>query len=101
MKLTRWLLPIFAIGAVFLIATPVLAIADPDSMSIDSVYVYRNCRETGDQLYLVTYNITYSSPPSESVTEATLRAILPYYGAAGVILIGVLAMTAKRNLQAL
>ena len=38
---------------------------------------------------------------SESVTEATLRTILPYYGAAGVILIDVLAMTARRNLRAL
>jgi hypothetical protein len=38
---------------------------------------------------------------AESVTEETLRTILPYYGAAGMILIAVLAMTAKRNLQAL
>ena len=56
--------------------TPVLAIADPDSMTVDEVYVYRNCRETGDQLYLVTYNITYGSPPSESVTEAFLCRLL-------------------------
>ena len=36
---------------------------------------------------------------SESVTEETLRTILPYYGAAGVILIAVLAITAKRSLR--
>lgn len=57
-------------------ATPVLAIADPDSMSVDEVYVYRNCRETGDQVYLITYTITYSSPPTESVTEAFLCRLL-------------------------
>jgi len=57
-------------------ATPVLAVADPDSMSVDEVYVYRNCRETGDQMYLVTYTITYSSPPTESVTEAFLCRLL-------------------------
>ena len=36
---------------------------------------------------------------SESVTEETLRTILPYYGAAGMILIAVLAVTAKRSLR--
>jgi hypothetical protein len=36
---------------------------------------------------------------SQSVTEETLRTILPYYGAAGVILIAVLAITAKRSLR--
>ena len=56
--------------------TPVLAIADPDSMSVDEIYVYRNCRQVGDQMYLVTYNITYASPPSESVTEAFLCRLL-------------------------
>ena len=57
-------------------ATPVLAIADPDSMSVDEVYVYRNCREVGDQMYLVTYTITYASPPTESVSEAFLCRLM-------------------------
>jgi len=36
---------------------------------------------------------------AQSVTEATLRTILPYYGAAGLVLIGVLAIMAKSNLK--
>lgn len=36
---------------------------------------------------------------SDSVDEATLRTILPWYGAAGIILIIVLVMTAKRSLR--
>ncbi len=38
---------------------------------------------------------------AQNVTEATLRTILPYYGTAGLILLGGLAILAKRNLKAL
>lgn len=38
---------------------------------------------------------------SQTTNEEILRTILPYYGAVGLILIILLAMTAKRNLQAL
>lgn len=78
MKLTRWLLPIFAVGVVFLMATPVLAIDDPDSMSVNAVYAYRNCRETGDQLYLVDYTISYNvtGNPDEDAGQAFLCRLL-------------------------
>jgi len=73
LKLTRWFLPaLVAVLATFMLITPVLAIAFPDDISIDSVFVYRNCREDGDQLYLVEYTIDYASLPDESVTEAYL-----------------------------
>lgn len=65
--------------AVFLImafTVPVLAIGQPDSISLDSVYVYRNCRETGDQLYICEYTIEYSSLPDESVTEAYILRLM-------------------------
>lgn len=88
-KLSRWFLPsLFAVFLVLFFATPVLAIDEPDAISIDGVWVYQNCRETGDQLYLVSYNITYTSPPTEDVSEAylvrlmdgatELRAVAPY-----------------------
>ena len=70
-KVTRWLLPLLvAVFATFALVTPVLAIADPESISIDAVYVYRNCREEGDQLYLVSYTIAYNVTPPETAYEA-------------------------------
>jgi len=74
----------------FLIIVPVLAIGDPDSVSVNAVYAYRNCREDGDQLYLIDYTIDYTiaGVPDETITEAflcrlmngstELRAVAPY-----------------------
>lgn len=73
-----------------LITSPVLAIDSPDSLQIDSVYVYHHCLETNDQLYLIEYTIDYSisGNPTENATEAylfrfldgltELNAIVPY-----------------------
>lgn len=60
----------------FAIVSPVLAIADPDDMSINSVWVYRNCKETGDQLYLIDYTIDYAVLPDETATEAYLVRLM-------------------------
>jgi len=56
--------------------TPVLAIADPDAISINGVWVYRNCREEGDQLYIVDYTIDYTVNPDENVAEAYLCRLM-------------------------
>ena len=78
-KLTRWFYPVLiAVLATFMFITPILAIDDPDDISVDAVWVYRNCRETGDQLYLIYYTIDYSviGNPDETVTEAFLCRLL-------------------------
>lgn len=72
MKLTRWLLPILAASLVLLIATPVLAIADPDDIELRAVYVFEDCLEAGDRGVLVDYYIDYASLPDETATEAYL-----------------------------
>lgn len=41
------------------------AIASPDSLTLNSVNVYRNALELNDQLYLVTGNISYTVNPVE------------------------------------
>lgn len=77
--------------AVFLIlffVTPCLAIDEPASLSVDGVWAYMNCKENGDQLYLISYSINYTSLPAESVSQAylvrlmngaiELRAVAPY-----------------------
>ena len=49
-----------AVLATFMFITPVLAIEQPDDLSLEGVWVYRNCREEDDQLYLVLELIDYS-----------------------------------------
>lgn len=45
--------------------TTIAAIAAPTTFAIDYVEVYRNCYETNDQLYLVTYTCDYAVNPTE------------------------------------
>ena len=81
------------LGLVLLLLLPVSVMAfidDPTSISINSVYVYENCREEGDQLYIIDYTITYpvDGNPDENITEAficrlmdgatELRGVAPY-----------------------
>ena len=70
-KLSRWLLPLLlAFVATFLLVTPILAIEPPDDIEINAIYVYRNCRQEGDQLYLVEYTIENTENPDETATIA-------------------------------
>ena len=51
-------------------AKPVMAaIAQPTSLSIDQVEVYRNALELNDQLYLITYTIEYGVNPTEGTAK--------------------------------
>ena len=76
-KTTRWFLPLLlALMGVFMFVTPCLAISPPDDIDILGVWAYRNCRETGDQLYLVEYEINDSPTPSETVTEAYMVRLM-------------------------
>ncbi len=64
-----------------LLATPVFAIADPDSPpSLDAVYVYEDLLEDGDVGILAEYYLDYDivTPvlPDETVTEAYLVAFI-------------------------
>jgi len=65
-----------------LVVSSVLAVDSPDSMTINSVYVYRHCLETDDQLYLVEYFVNYepigetSTNPDENITEAYLGRLM-------------------------
>lgn len=84
-RFTR-LLSILAIVTLWLllIASPVLAIGSPDELQINSVYVYRHCLETNDQLYLVEYFVDYDPDldpetddnPAENITEAYIGRLM-------------------------
>jgi hypothetical protein len=79
LKITRWLPALVAVIAVFAITAPVLAaIAQPDDLSIEGVWVYRNCREENDQLYLVLCDRDYSvtGEPSQGADETYMVRLL-------------------------
>ena len=73
-----------AMLGLLLVASPVLAIGAPEDLQINSVYVFRHCLETNDQLYLVEYFVDYdpdSDPetddnPAENITEAYLGRLM-------------------------
>ena len=77
LKLTRWVVPVLlAVMATFMLITPVWAIEPPTSLEVSGVWVYRNCREDGDQMYLVYYSINYTTNPDEDVSEAYLVRLM-------------------------
>jgi len=56
---------------------PALAsIASPDTLQIQEVLVYENCREAGDQLYLITEYIHYDTEPDESAEDLFILRLL-------------------------
>ena len=65
-----------AMLGLLLIASPALAIGAPDDLQINSVYVFRHCLETNDQLYLVEYYVHYGANPDENITEAYIGRLM-------------------------
>ena len=60
---------------------PVLAsIASPDTLQLQDVQVFENGRESGDQLYLITYYIQYDSEPDETAEELFIVRLLDATG---------------------
>lgn len=58
------------------LASPVFAIADPDSISINTIDAYQYLLEDGDMGVLVDFNVNYASVPDETITEAFLVALV-------------------------
>jgi len=55
-----------ALTAIILMATPVLAISNPDSTPVvEDIFVYRNLLETGDWLIIVYENTPYATEPTD------------------------------------
>lgn len=69
MNKLRILVLLSVVLSVFLLAQPVLAVSDPDSIELMSIRVYQNVYEDGDWLVLCEYDIAYNSTPAENATE--------------------------------
>lgn len=68
----RTILAAFVISVLVFTGTDkALAIADPDSMSVQ-VAAFQNLAESGDMLFAVPYVLFYSSPPTERASQAFL-----------------------------
>ena len=64
MTISAWVIPVYAIDS-------------PDvSFSIDSVFVYQHCVQENDQLYLVEYTASYTTNPTETITEAFIGRLM-------------------------
>jgi len=69
---------------VLIALTPVEAIGNPSSIAIQDQKVFRNVKETGDQLFFCRYNVVYSPQPSEAASDTYQFAI---YDTAGTVLL--------------
>jgi len=59
------------------LASPVLAIANPDSgPTIEQVDVYRHCLESDDMLVVVQYFVDYTVNPAETINQAFLGRLI-------------------------
>jgi hypothetical protein len=66
-----------AIVCLLLLASPALAIADPDTgPNILAVDAYQYCLEPGDMLFIVEYQISYAVLPTETIAEAFIGRVL-------------------------
>ena len=63
---------VLSLALLFGLATPVCAIGNPDSITVESVRIFQNLWETGDQLYVVEHKIMYASDPDEDPGDTFL-----------------------------
>lgn len=58
-----------------LLVTPVYAIANPDSISVESVKAYVGVWEAGDMLFVVEHRVMYTTEPTEDPSDAFLVGV--------------------------
>lgn len=61
--------------------TPAFALANPDVISIEQARRYTNVSAIGDALFIVHYDLEYTVPPAESITEGWIGRLLDVGGA--------------------
>ena len=75
--MSKFLTGILLAILVLLLAVPVAAqVADPDSISLNSVRIYQNLVETGDWLIVIEHEVMYASEPVEEPDDLFLVALV-------------------------
>lgn len=70
----RWL-PILLVLVLVFLPQPVLAIGNPDSISVESIKAYVGIWEEGDMLFVIEYDIDYDPEPEEDPEDTFLFGI--------------------------
>ena len=65
-----------SLAMLFSTASPVFAIANPNSITLHTAKAFENIWETGDMLFVVSYDVNYTSEPSESAETTFLTTLL-------------------------
>lgn len=91
MRMVKRLLRSLTAAVILLLslASPVFAIANPDSQTINYVSVYQDLLEDNDRLFLIDQNTNYGALPTETATQGLIvrlltaggvevRAVAPY-----------------------
>jgi len=68
-------------GLAITMAEPVRALADPDVIVIEQVRRYTNVETSGDALFVVHYDLEYTVPPAEPISEGWIGRVLDVGGA--------------------
>lgn len=72
-KKLKYLIEVLALLVIIVTSlpvTPAFAISNPDSILIDSISIFQNLWEAGDQLYVVEYEVNYATTPTEDASDA-------------------------------
>lgn len=76
MTFFKWLILLVAVFTAVIPANRALAITSPNSISILTINAFRNTVESNDILFIASYNIDYTSNPSETVTQAFIFRLM-------------------------
>jgi hypothetical protein len=72
----RVVLFLLAVLCVILPSTQAYAISDPDSMILDDIQAYQSTVESGDILFVMSYQINYTVNPDEAASQAFLLRLM-------------------------
>ncbi len=72
----KWLILLIAVFVAVIPANRALAIASPNSISILTINAFQNTVESNDILFIASYNIDYTSNPTETVTQAFIFRLM-------------------------
>jgi len=81
-----WVGLVVGVLLLFGAVSPAYAISNPDSIDIGDVYVFRNVLETGDMLFFVRYDVSYSSQPSEDAEDMFQMVVYDTDGATPLVM---------------
>lgn len=72
----KYLAIIIALVLLLGVATPVMAMAEPDDVSLDDIQIFTNLINTGDFLAIVPYSIPFTTIPDDDISKTFIFRLL-------------------------